>query len=553
MSIAIKSGTSEDKATVTSDNALKVAARLTDASGAPVALRPDGFLRVAADPSSLFVDNFETFNAADWSVIGGVPVLAAGLLALPAGTIPGGGTLMRSVPVFPLPGSAFLQASAVFALDATPVLGNKRFFGLGLLAAAPTAAVPLSSGVVFEVSDVDGALYGAVYAGGARTATVPLTRPTDGALHRYAVYYRTSRVYFEIDGATAGSIDAPNLPISTMAVLAGSANVTGQAVAPAFTLSAVAVADTGRNSLQLADGTRPYLKAQVGRSAGLAIMGARPAATTATVAAAATGTLGPVDVSEAATVAFLVKAQTPASGWTGSPVVVFEQSDDTVQWAPLFVTRADTNLAAATQVLGAGAANTAVAFIASVPPTAMWVRARVTTGTATGALTLSAQTGGLPATPSVVIATPARTPVTISGVALAVGTSGTETLLTLAHERFPAAAVNATSYLVPAGRRLRIQNMVFTQVGNSTAAAATSIFRIRYNPAGAVTTTSAPILLPARLASPSQATSFQQLPVPIPEGFDITGDGVGQFGITVTTTWTLNAPTVDVLIVGYEY
>jgi hypothetical protein len=39
----------------------------------------------------------------------------------------------------------------------------------------------------------------------------------------------------------------------------------------------------------------------------------------------------------------------------------------------------------------------------------------------------------------------------------------------------------------------------------------------------------------------------------VPEGLEITGDGTLQIGATVNSVYVTNAPTVDLLIAGYEY
>lgn len=276
------------------------------------------------------------------------------------------------------------------------------------------------------------------------------------------------------------------------------------------------------------------------------------APTTVTVNAATAGVLGPVDITAAGNVTFIVRATNPATGWTGNPVVVFEQSDDGTSWTPLVTVRSDTCQVSATHFLGAGAANTALVFDAALEGVSQ-VRARLTTGTATGGLTLVAQPGPLAFSPVVSIVPPQRTALTLYGTALAVGATGVETLLTLSQQKGTAAVVAGTGYVIPAGKRLRVQSLAFTQVGNATAAAAASVFRMRLNPAGAVAVASVPILLPARLASPAAATSFQQLSIPLAEGMEIAGDGVASFGFTVQATYTTTAPTVDVLLVGYEY
>lgn len=276
------------------------------------------------------------------------------------------------------------------------------------------------------------------------------------------------------------------------------------------------------------------------------------AVSSAPFAAGATGVLGPLDVQYAGNVSFIVKNTAAGTGWTGSPVIAFEQSDDAVSWTPLITVRSDTSQVLSTHVLGPGAANTSMVFDAALEGVA-FVRARVLTGTATGGLTVVAQPGGLPFTPTLTLSPPQRTAVVLWGAALAVGATNVESLLTLSQSRGTAAVVTGSSYVIPAGKRLKVQALLFTQVGSPTATAATTVFRWRYNPAGNVTTTSAPILLTTRLASPSTALSFQQFNVPLAEGYELAGDGTAAFGFTVTPTYTTNAPTVDVQLIGYEY
>lgn len=282
-----------------------------------------------------------------------------------------------------------------------------------------------------------------------------------------------------------------------------------------------------------------------------AIRGMPLPAVSVTVAAAATGVLGPIDVGYAGNISFIVRNAVPATGWTGAPVIAFEQSDDGVSWAPLMCVRSDTAQIWATHTLGVGAANTSVVFDAALEGV-NFVRARVTTGTATGAVVIAAQPGGLPFSPVVAVSSPVRAPLIIAGTALAAAATGVDALLTLAQVRGVAAG-SGVSYTIPAGRRLRIQALVFTQVGSTTATAAQTTFRMRYNPAGAVTLTSTPILLPVRLASPATALSFQQWQVALAEGYEIAGDGVASIGFTAVSTYTTNAPTLDVQLVGYEY
>jgi hypothetical protein len=74
------------------------------------------------------------------------------------------------------------------------------------------------------------------------------------------------------------------------------------------------------------------------------------------------------------------------------------------------------------------------------------------------------------------------------------------------------------------------------------------------NTAGVVTTTSTPVLMQAESATPATSLAWDRAFFPISaEGYEIKGDGVTQFGVTAAATYTTNAPTWDVNIIGYEY
>lgn len=553
MSIIIKSGSSQNLATVNSDGSIKTAGTIASSTGTIAGFRPDGTLRAAPDATSLFFDNFETFDTVNaWTPVTTAPALLTGNLSFAAGTASGASSIIRTIPTFPSLSNSFLQPGAVVSVDANPITGNKRFWGLGFPAAVPTAALPLSSGVVFELSDTDGALYGAVYANGARVKSVALTRPTDGLLHRYVMYYRTSKVFFEIDGVSVGSIDSPNPSVSAMPIALGSINGTAQATSPSLNVTVVGMADSSRNNIQISDSAFPHRKVQVGKSGGLSIKGANGTPVSLNLAAGATGILGPIDVSEFGNVSFILKNQVAATAYTGNPVIVFEQSDDGVSWSSMQVVRTDTNSPMSTVVMAPGAANTSVMFDVGVEGVG-YVRARVVVGTTTGGLTLVGQPGGLPFSPIVSVAQPVRLPVLLSGVSLPVGASGSEVLLTMTQQKGITATSPSTSFSTPMGKRFRIQTMLLSQVGNNTATVATTIFRMRYNASGPVTTASNPVMMQARLATPAQAGAYQQIVLPIPDGFELQGDGVGTFGVSVNSVYVSNPPTVDVMITGYEY
>lgn len=223
-------------------------------------MRPDGFAKAFIDPTTLQFDTFETLNLTDsWTAGGTSPTVSSGVLVIAAGTAANAMSYTFSKAAFTPGSNAFLNVADLVTLQAAVITGAKCVWGLGVIAGSPTAAVPLSNGAVFEILDTDGALYGAVYSNGVRTQSVALTRPTDAAIHRYAIYYKASRAYFEIDGVQVGSIAFPNPTVASLANVIGTFN--GAAVlttAPTLTSSLMGVADTGRNNTKISDGLFPW-------------------------------------------------------------------------------------------------------------------------------------------------------------------------------------------------------------------------------------------------------------------------------------------------------
>lgn len=148
-----------------------------------------------------------------------------------------------------------------------------------------------------------------------------------------------------------------------------------------------------------------------------------------------------------------------------------------------------------------------------------------------------------------------RTDLRFYAVAAAAGATGTETAITLTKSSGTSATTTAASFVITNGKRFRITHLSVATRGNNTATAQTTTFNLRVNTAGAVTTTSTPIIFAARSATPATANAWDRYVVTLPaDGLDVAlGDGTIQFGITAAATFVTNAPTWDVTIVGYEY
>ena len=146
-----------------------------------------------------------------------------------------------------------------------------------------------------------------------------------------------------------------------------------------------------------------------------------------------------------------------------------------------------------------------------------------------------------------------RTSVVYWANAAAAGATTVETAISLTKSSGTSATSAAVSHVVPANKKLRIVAISVATRGNNTATAQTTTFNLRLNTAGAVTTTSTPIIFSARSATPATANAWDRFTIPLGEGYEISGNGTLQIGMTAAATFTTNAPTWDVQIIGYEY
>lgn len=146
-----------------------------------------------------------------------------------------------------------------------------------------------------------------------------------------------------------------------------------------------------------------------------------------------------------------------------------------------------------------------------------------------------------------------RTHVNYYAVAAAAGATTVETAITLTKSSGTSATTTGTSFVITSGKRFRITHLSVATRGNATATIQSTTFNLRLNTGGAVTTTSTPVLFSARSATPATASAWDRYIISIPDGFEIAGDGTAQFGITAAATYTTNAPTWDVNIIGFEY
>ena len=133
------------------------------------------------------------------------------------------------------------------------------------------------------------------------------------------------------------------------------------------------------------------------------------------------------------------------------------------------------------------------------------------------------------------------------------GLTTVETAITLTKSSGTGATSAAASFLVTSGKKFRITAIALGCRGNVTATSQVTTFNLRINTAGAVTTSSAPVVFSARIATVATASVMEREVFPIPDGFEIAGDGTLQIGITAASTYLTNLPTWDVQIIGFEY
>lgn len=147
----------------------------------------------------------------------------------------------------------------------------------------------------------------------------------------------------------------------------------------------------------------------------------------------------------------------------------------------------------------------------------------------------------------------ARTHLSYYAVAAAAGTTTTETAISLTKSSGTSATSAANSWAITPLKRFRILQISVATRGNATATIQTTTFNLRVNTGGACTTSSTPVLMSFRSATPATSSAWDRYYVEIPDGYEIVGTSTLQFCVTAAATYTTNAPTWDVNIIGYEY
>ena len=130
----------------------------------------------------------------------------------------------------------------------------------------------------------------------------------------------------------------------------------------------------------------------------------------------------------------------------------------------------------------------------------------------------------------------------ITGVAV-------EALISLTKSQAMNATSSATSFTITSGKILRLESLTIATRGNATATIQSTTFNLRYASSGSLSASSTPVLLSARSATPATASAWDRLTLPI--GIELSGSG--SFGISAIATFVTNAPTLDLVLTGFEY
>lgn len=225
---------------------------------------PDGTAEVALDPTTLLMDSFDT-NLGQWVVSGTSPTVSNSLVSFASTTNASTTSYMRTQYAYPLPAGAYLRCGWQVRVNTAPVTNNTRWWGYGVSPGSPTAANPLTHGLFFLLDYAAGIFQAVVYSAGAKTFVANLSQPTDGALHRYEIWYRHSVAYWLMDGLVVATAPMPQIAQAhNLYVTAGSINhTTAPGTSPVLVANAATLSDTGRNGMQISDANSPNVKATV--------------------------------------------------------------------------------------------------------------------------------------------------------------------------------------------------------------------------------------------------------------------------------------------------
>jgi hypothetical protein len=237
-----------------------------------------GTLRVSGEPTALFTETFEggvldTTTKWNATTLGASISVTNSSLSLSAGTIGSAAASINTQPTFALQGLGFLLFGWIQQIEAAAVTGTHHFFGSGTAPVSWTIATPLQEAIGFE-QDTTGNLNAVVYQGGSIVFSQVLTRPNDGAFHRYAIVVRGDLIVWYLDGievpVASASFKSPNVTSLPFRVHVMNP-VAAPGSAPVSVTSAIGVGDTSCTNHTLSDGVAPWRKATVDSTGALKV------------------------------------------------------------------------------------------------------------------------------------------------------------------------------------------------------------------------------------------------------------------------------------------
>jgi hypothetical protein len=262
---------------------LVIQSTVTGPSSSPnvATVNAPGELRVSLEPTQLFFDAFDTGldTVNKWksptSVGGGVAATnTLTYTAIGSGTTANGYSYLESLVTFPPVAPGWLEFSYANNFEYPLIANVYRFWGIGTSPATPTAALPLTDAVGWEMTTA-GKLMAVTYQGGTRFQIADLSVTTgtgkqflNANPNTYAIFFRGDMIFWalgspdNIVASTSNGAPGPNvnsLPLKVTAIAGSIAPLSSATV----TVNGVWIADTTRASTQLSDGVYPFRKATI--------------------------------------------------------------------------------------------------------------------------------------------------------------------------------------------------------------------------------------------------------------------------------------------------
>jgi hypothetical protein len=264
------------------------------AAGLYAFINPYGTLRVSPEAMAVFIDNFNgnTIDTTNWATPvtsgGGTVTQTSGILTLAVGTTGGAYATIATNPTFYQDGLGFLIHGSLMKMEAATVAGTYRFWGQGTLPATPAVGTPIYDGIGFEI-DTSGNLNCVIWQAGTKVFSQNITKPTDGAWHRYGYFTRPDTTIWYVDSletpvatfSQAGltsNVGPSTTALPVLKALFNPASAPGSA--PTFQFQAVALADSSNSAVQIADGNYPWRNATINSQGQLSVT-STPTASTA--------------------------------------------------------------------------------------------------------------------------------------------------------------------------------------------------------------------------------------------------------------------------------